>query len=87
MKLNLFEDTTYSVEIHTQREEINNITRIRGDIEGYDHSFVVLSIRDGEVSGTIEIPEENERFVVQNDPSSSSHYVSEVDLEDLEVPE
>ncbi len=64
LELNLFEDTTYTMNVHTQKTDINDVTRIRGDIEGYEHGFVVLSIRDGKISGTIEIPEERERMEI-----------------------
>jgi hypothetical protein len=80
INLNLFDDASFTTEVHTSTEYVNEITAVRGGIDGFDLGFAVLSMGFGKVYGTIEIPEKGRRFIVQYDSCSNTHSVYEIDL-------
>ncbi len=84
--MNLFSDKVLTTNIHTTTMYMENATSLRGTIEGYEWGFVVLIINDGNLIGTIEIPENNERFVIRTNSQSSLHYIFEVDVTDIDTP-
>jgi hypothetical protein len=81
--MNLFDNVTFISTFHTMIEYPYGITGLLGDIEGSESGFVVLSLGFEKVYGTIEIPENNQRFIIHYDSDTEMQYVSEVDVSSI----
>ena len=78
--LNLFENATFISNISSITEYPNDHIGLRGDLEGFAHGFVVFAIGNETVLATVEIPENNQRFVIMYEPKIDMHFVYEVDV-------
>lgn len=84
LNLSLFAGTTYSAYIDNISTNIKGTITIRGRIDGFPLSYMLISTTGNRSLGSICIPEKNEFYIIQNEPGNRTHYLLNVDPNQLD---
>ena len=65
--------TIFTVLVSKISIDINGTLSWRGQVEGHPNGYFLLSASDGQVLGSIELPDENARYLIQYNPAAMRH--------------
>jgi hypothetical protein len=83
LTFNLFNGTVYSAHIDKISTNINRTVTVRGRIDGFPFGYMIISTSGGRSLGSIEIPEKGEYYIIQSEPNNGTHYLLNVDPNQL----
>ena len=81
------QDKVFNLQIRKLQESIPGITSISANIESRDTGLATLILRDGKLSGMLDLYSQNLKYRVQYDSTRQSHYLEELLPEDLDQME
>jgi hypothetical protein len=74
-----FADRSYLAVVDRVEMDVNGVLAVRGRVEGWDYSYVLLSSRGGQTLGSLSIPEQGLDFDIRPVMDTGEHLVLEVD--------
>ncbi len=81
--INLFADTVLTSVVDRVSKNVNGTVTVRGRIDGYTLGYVIISTTNGNSLASIQIPETGERYRIQMDTLTGTHYVLEENIDQL----
>ncbi|MBF0224556.1 MAG: hypothetical protein HQK76_03790 [Desulfobacterales bacterium] len=82
--LNLFPDKTYTAEIDRIIVNKAGTISLRGRIQGYSLGYVLISTTEDRSLASICVPEKGERYQIQSDQITKTHFLLELNVAELD---
>ncbi|MHC4467368.1 MAG: GLUG motif-containing protein [Planctomycetota bacterium] len=81
--LNLFADTVLTAQVDRVSKNVNGTVTVRGRIEDYPQGYIIISTTNNNSLASIRIPETGERYRIQMDTLTGTHYLLEINTDQL----
>jgi len=82
--IDLFADTVLTAQIDQVSENVNGTVTVRGRIEDYPLSYLIICTTNNNSLASIQIPETGERYRIQMDALTGIHYLLEENTDQLD---